>query len=281
MNLLFNDAFIILLIYLGMIKILQKIVQEPLVVFLLLGFILYLYYANSTEDDTTIQSKIEIKLSSYEIEVLKRNYGQEIELYIQDEQRKKVLLEESIALELYKNDMQIANRLIEKMEFILLGSVEYKEPSEVELFNYYTKHIDDYSKVQSLSFSHIYFSSKVNNMNTLYTLSTYINIDPKRTENMGDVFDGANKYENITQDEVKEKFGKYFASKLFGLKKDTWHKGVHSKYGQHLVFISKKTNAKPYSFDIVEDRVYSDYLQEQRDKIIKKAYKEILQNYAL
>jgi len=264
-----------------MIKILQKIVQEPLVVFLLLGFILYLYYANSTEDDTTIQSKIEIKLSSYEIEVLKRNYGQEIELYIQDEQRKKVLLEESIALELYKNDMQIANRLIEKMEFILLGSVEYKEPSEVELFNYYTKHIDDYSKVQSLSFSHIYFSSKVNNMNTLYTLSTYINIDPKRTENMGDVFDGANKYENIKQDEVKEKFGKYFASKLFGLKKDTWHKGLHSKYGQHLVFISKKTNAKPYSFDIVEDRVYSDYLQEQRDKIIKKAYKEILQNYAL
>ncbi|MDQ7067632.1 MAG: peptidylprolyl isomerase [Sulfurimonas sp.] len=145
---------------------------------------------------------------------------EEFPLYVNNAYRKKVLLEESIGLGLHKSDAFIVKRLIEKMEFILLGSVEYKEPSEEELHEYYLKNIKEYSQVKSLSFVHVYFSQKLNNMHELYTMSHFTKLAPKDIKNLGDKFEGSQTYRDISEDKLQDIFGKYFASKLFKLKKD-------------------------------------------------------------
>ena len=273
-----------------MIKILQKLLKEPLVGFLLLGLLLYLYYANVNTNDASIESKEEISVSANELEKIQDEYTkqykkkmsqEELKLYRENVYRKKVLLEESIRLGLHKNDALVAKRLIEKMAFILLGSVEYKEPSEEELHEYYLKNIEDYSEVEHVTFKHIYFSSAKNNMNELYEMMHLSETPLEDINKLGDSFDGENIYENISYAEVQKKFGKYFASKLFKLKKGVWHKEIHSKYGIHLVYISSKQSSNAYKFDEVEDRVYSDYLAQRRDETIAKAYKNILLNYTM
>ncbi|MDF1877484.1 peptidyl-prolyl cis-trans isomerase [Sulfurimonas sp. SAG-AH-194-L11] len=266
-----------------------KLLQEPLVSFLLLGFILYLYYTNVAQDDVSEDTKVEISVTPYEIQTLKKEYTkkydkkiseEELTLYIQDLYRQKVLLEESIRLNLHKSDTLIVKRLVEKMEFILLGSVEYTEPSETQLYEYYMKNIEDYSELKRVSFVHIYFSD-VAKMNVLYNLARFGSLSPSGVKNFGEPFQGSLSYRNISYQQVQKKFGKYFASKLFKLKKGVWHKGLHSKYGVHLVYITDKISTHPYKFDEVEARVYDDYLAQRTDKIIKKAYKDILQNYNL
>jgi len=271
-----------------MIKFLQKFIKEPLVIFLLLGFVLYLYYDSITQDAAISDTKTEISVTPYEIQTLEKEYVKKykkkmskeaLNLYVQNTYRKKVLLEESTRLDLHKNDSVIAKRLVEKMKFILLGSVEYKEPSEKELYKYYLQNIDEYSEVQTLSFKHIYFTSASNNMNELQTMLHFTkhSVDVK---NLGDTFNGSNHYENISYEELEHKFGKYFANKLFKLRKGLWFT-IHSKYGVHLVYVSKKTNTAPYKFDEVEDRVYKDYLKQKRDETVSQAYKNILKNYNL
>ncbi len=273
-----------------MIKILQKLQQEPLVSFLLLGFVLYLYYVSVAQDNENTQTKTEISVTPYEIKNIQNEYTkkyqkdmseEELSLYVQNSYKNKVLLEESTALDLHKSDALIAKKLIQKMEFILLGSVEYKEPSEKELHKYYGDNIKDYSEVDSLSFVHIYFANTQNNMNELYKMLALSEFNAKNIENLGDAFEGEKYYEAISYKEAQEKFGKYFALKLFKLKKGLWHNATYSKYGVHLIYVTEKFTANPYKFDAVEDRVYEDYLREKRDETITKAYKNILDNYTL
>ncbi|MDQ7043615.1 MAG: peptidylprolyl isomerase [Sulfurimonas sp.] len=273
-----------------MIKKVKIFLQEPLVSFMILGLLLYMYYGGVTQKDVSSETKTEIKLTSYEIKSLKSEYKrrykkdmseEEFPLYVNNAYRKKVLLAESIGLGLHKSDAFIVKRLIEKMEFILLGSVEYKEPSEEELHEYYLKNIQEYSQVKSLSFVHLYFSQKLNNMHELYTMSHFTKLAPKDIKNLGDKFEGSQTYTDISEDKLQDIFGKYFASKLFKLKKKIWYENIHSKYGVHLVYITKKTTGEAYKFDEVEDRVYSDYLMQRKEETIANTYKDILQNYSL
>ncbi|MDF1879655.1 peptidyl-prolyl cis-trans isomerase [Sulfurimonas sp. SAG-AH-194-C20] len=268
----------------------QKLLREPLVSFLLLGLVLYLYYTDVKKNDEIVNTKLEINVSSHEVQKLQNEYTkkyqrkmspEELILYIHNVYRKKVLLEESTVLGLHKSDALISQQLIEKMEFILLGSVEYEEPSEKELQKYYAKNIDDYSALKNLSFSHIYFSSNYNNMDELYKMLSMSQFDESQIENLGDSFVGTKSYDGITYEETYKKFGKYFASKLFRLKKGLWHKALHSKYGVHLIYIKEKITENPYEFDEVEDRVYEDYLRQKRDETVMKAYDDILDNYTL
>ncbi|MDF1884490.1 hypothetical protein JHD49_11115, partial [Sulfurimonas sp. SAG-AH-194-C21] len=165
-----------------------------------------------TPDDVSNDTKIEIHVTPYEIQTLKKEYIQKYEkqmsqetldLYVQNAYRKKVLLEESTRLDLHKNDSIVANRLVSKMEFILLGSVEYKEPSEKELYEYYRANIDEYSAVKSLSFSHIYFSNSINNKNELYTMLNLRKHKTQGIEKLGDTFKGSSTYKNISYTEVE------------------------------------------------------------------------------
>ena len=157
-----------------------------------------------------------------------------------------------------------------------------KEPTEKELKKYYNKNIEDYSMINTISFATIYFSNpKDKRVDETYKLLNIADVNASEAKFFGEKSPIADSVKNYTFERVKQDYGTYFANKLFKLKKGMWYKAIHSKNGVRLVYITDKNVSKAYSFDDVQGRVYSDYLQERRKKVHDKAYKNIVSKYEL
>lgn len=272
-----------------MVKIIKKIALEPLLHFLIIGFLFYLYYNATTAEQ--VKGAIVIKISPQEIKELKSAYKQafskeldtgELNTLKQKIYYEKMLLNEAYSLGLDREDKEIQKRLLKQMQQIMRKSSSQTEPKEVDLYAYYMKHIEDYSHINTISFTHIYFANvdEEKAQQTLQVLRV-TDINVADTAAFGEKFIAPSQIDNLTLEQVQSLFGKYFASRLFLLKKAVWHKPLHSKYGSHLVYITDKNIGKAYGFDEVQDRVYMDYMAEELQKREKEAYKKTSSQYTL
>jgi len=268
-----------------MIKIIKKMLLEPLFHFLLVGFALYLFYDGVSAKEVSRVSVIEI--SKEELGEIESQHKKEFQTDISQKQREalvqkkyyeKILLNEAYSLGLERQDKEIAKRLLSQMQHILRGAA-VAEPSEELLKQYFEKHKNDYSVVNALSFSHIYFSNPQGVGDTLKTLQI-ADVKPHDAASFGEPTT-TNQIKNITFDEAKEMFGSYFALKLFNLKQGKWHKPIQSKDGVHLVYVTDKNVSEAYIFDEIQERVYEDYMQEAREIKESEAYKKISSQYLL
>ncbi len=271
-------------------KTIKIIINEPLFHFLFLGLLLFFYYEITAENSPT-QNKTVIKISNNEILKLqteyKNQYNKEIDknhlqALIDKKYYEKLLLDEAYSLGLYNQDEFISQRLLKQMKSIMINSSERVEPTEEMLLAYYNQNIDDYSEIQTLSFSHIYFSNrKDKRIAQTLNLLKIADIKPLKASSFGEKFSSSNYIKNISFKEMKSQYGNYFASQVFKLKKGLWHKEIISKYGGHLLYITDKNVSNPYPFDEVQDRVYEDYLREQSDTKERKSYQVIEAQYIL
>jgi len=257
-----------------MLNFIKKVLKEPLIHFLLLGSLIYAFYLFSQKPTQKIQE--EIKLQNYEIQALKDRYkkenhkdinDQELQAYSAQALYEKKLLNEAYSLNLHKESREISQILLQQMKFIRQNKSLFKEPTEEELLAYYKKNIQEYSQIDSLSFSQIYFlNPKDKDVQRVYEIATTVGINPDEAGYFGDESSIDNYLDDVTQDEIQKSFGKYFAKQLFSLKSGVWHKAIHSKHGVHLIYVRSKVTGDPYPFDDVLERVYQDFLVEKRRK---------------
>ncbi len=270
-------------------KIIKKIISEPLFHFIFLGFILYFYY-NITADTKVDEIKI-VNISSYELQQIKQDYKKKWNQDINDEYLKaliakkyyeKLLLNEAYSLGLEKQDKVISERLLKQMKHIMINSSKLIEPNEEELHRYYLEHIDDYSHVSSISFTHIFFANPTaKEVEETLKLLKIANIDVSKASYFGEKFILPNSVENHTYEKIKSIYGKYFTQRLFSFKQGMWHNAVLSKYGTHLIYVVHKSVGESYPFDEIEDRVYEDYLYQYRLEKENQSYKSISSQYKL
>lgn len=263
----------------------KKIVFEPLVHFLLLGLLLYVYY-NSTQTEK-ITLKTPIHISSYEVQQLKLEYKKELshsflQALIKKRYYEKVLLDKAYSIKLAQNDTIIKKRLLQQMEFVMTDKSASQEPSEKELREYYKKNIQDYSSIKTLSFASIYLANPSNEtLKTMYKLLSISQPNAKEALYFGDKSSLGNFAKNITQEKAQELYGRYFTAKLFTLKQHLWHKAIRTKKGVRFVYITKKDVENSEDFDMIQGRVYNDFLQERLSTIKKKAFEKIAASYTL
>jgi len=246
-----------------MTKILKFLLFEPLIHFLLLGAFLYGFYnlkSKDTVDNISIEKKIYLQKEQNEsnITLAYRVYEH-------------VLLQEAYNLGLERQDSLISRRLIKQMEFILQGSQTFIEPSEERLYQFYKENIQEYSEVKTVSFHYISFDTK---QTILLKKSQEIlsRIDPVTFKNS--VY-----LENQNREMLIKLFGRYFTRKLFTQFSKEWSKPIPSNGKNYLVYIDKKTVLKPFEFNELEGRVYSDYKALFMKKVRDTAYKRLLQSY--
>jgi hypothetical protein len=272
-----------------MIKIVKKIAFEPLFHFLVVGFVLYLFY-NTDSVEQVKETKI-VEISVQELQKIKSQYkeefnkemnAEELEAFKKKKYYEKILLNEAYSLGLEKQDELISKRLLEQMQQIMVNSSVVAEPSEAELYEYYKKNRDEYSNIITLSFSQIYFSNPKNEgIETILHALQLADVNATLASSFGEVSPVPNQIKNIGFSELEEMYGKYFASKVFNLKSGVWHKPILSKYGAHVVYVKDKNVSDAYIFDEVQERVYADYLEEERKKREDEAYKKISSQYSL
>jgi len=265
-----------------MIKSFKILIHEPLIHFLILGCLLYFYNLEvSKGNDGLVQNSI--SLTQVEKKRLREAYPKAYKFYAQKYLREKMFLKEALRIELYKEDDEISKILQKKMEFIVVHSIEYNEPTQEQLLVYYELHKDDYLKVEQLSFVHIYLSenSSQEYKENLEKILNYLNVQAEDAELFTENFSDGFFFKNISYKELQSIFGKYFTKKVFLLRKNCWSQLLHSKYGEHFVYVTAKKGKIHYTYNEVMDRVYRDYLQENKIQGVKRAYKSMLNKYTL
>jgi len=262
-----------------MTKKLHQILREPLIHFLLIGFILYLYYHQTAIKESP--TKKSITVSQNEITQIKKRYKKENNESINEEQLsleialklyKKVLLQEAYRLKLEREDSEVKKRLLQQMEFIVNNTESFTEPTEEQLYQYYQKNIVDYSNLQFLSFNYLTFEDNEDTAGLAQTEELIKHLHVKNIQ-------GQKKVVNISEKDVKKEFGNYFFHKIQNVKLFHWSEPINSKKGVHLLYIVDKCVSYPYEFEEVEERVYEDYKREFLKQKKLEEFEKISQQY--
>lgn len=262
-------GFIIQFIYLHMLNSIKKVIQEPLLHFLLLGALIYLYFHYFQEPQTSREKEV-LTIENYELKALqKKTHLQDPKLASEFLKYQKILLAEAYSLELYKEDAKINALLIDKMQYLFKSDEEFQEPTEEQLRQFYKSHITDYSKLQSFN---------------LYTIA----VDPKTDRNIlqklsaiSDLLPIAKSYKDFTPKLLEEKFGKYTAFKLSRLAQGFWSDPIINGNGKYIFLISNKKVAEAYPFEEIEDIVYEHYKKEFSVKKTQQEYAKLSNKYTI
>ncbi len=264
--------------------------KEPLLHFLIIGAVIFVVFTVVNKEEATVSGN-KIVISSAEIERLSDNWSKKlnrpptetelqglIESYIKEE----VYYREALALGLDQNDTILRRRLMQKMEFLSNDLADLNQPDESELNKYFVDNQGKYKLPARMSFTHIYFSLDKRGAMALEDSKKVLSeLNVPRAPERGDSFMMEYDFIQETPFEVVRLFGKGFAEELFTLGINTWQGPIESGYGLHLVRISEKVDSRMPELASVIDKVRTDLMFEQRQKMNKEIYEKFKERYEI
>ena len=268
----------------------KKWYKEPLLHFLVIGVVIFAVFSIANKEEAAVGGN-KIVVSSAETERLSDAWSKrmnrpptEIELQglIEAFIKEEVYYREALALGLDQDDTIIRRRLMQKMEFLSNDLAELDQPDESALNKYFLENQEKYRLPAQISFTHIYFSIDKRGARALEDSKRVLTeLDVPRAPERGDSFMMEYDFVKETPSEVARSFGSDFAEQLFTLETNTWQGPVASGYGFHLVRISEKIDARMPELASVIDKVRTDFMFEQRQKINKEIYEKFKARYEI
>jgi hypothetical protein len=171
---------------------------------------------------------------------------------------------------------------MQKMEFLSNDLAELNQPDESALNKYFLENQEKYRLHAQISFTHIYFSiDKRGAMALEDSKRVLAELDVPRAPERGDSFMMEYDFVQETPSEVTRIFGSGFAERLFTLEINTWQGPVASGFGYHLVRINEKIDARMPELASVIEKVRTDFMFEQRQKINKEIYEKFKSRYEI
>jgi hypothetical protein len=252
--------------------------------------VIFVVFTVVNKEEATVSGN-KIVISSAEIERLMDNWSKKlnrpptetelqglIESYIKEE----VYYREALALGLDQNDTILRRRLMQKMEFLSNDLADLNQPDETELNKYFVDNQGKYKLPARMSFTHIYFSLDKRGAMALEDSKKVLSeLNVPRAPERGDSFMMEYDFIQETPFEVVRLFGKGFAEELFTLGINTWQGPIESGYGLHLVRISEKVDSRMPELASVIDKVRTDLMFEQRQKMNKEIYEKFKERYEI
>ena len=282
-----------------------KIIKEPLVHFLILGFLVFVWFENcnssvfNDEDDTIVVSKEQlITLMQYQSKAFQPSYFDQQYIAMSDDERQElidnyiteeVLYRESRKYNLDENDYIIKRRLIQKINFLYDNMIEDGIGiPEDSLRAYFEKQSQNYKKEGNYSFSHVFIhSNSPDNEKQLQQATSLLiklnseKIDANKGTQFGDRFLYHKNYIDRDLEFIKSHFGDVFGSELSLLEVDNskWKGPINSDHGYHLVLLLKKETERFETYDEVADEVAKYYKRQKEKEIKDKMLEEVIGNY--
>ena len=272
--------------------------KEPLLHFFIIGVTLFAVYAltlgptREESDGTEVtgivvgQAQLDHLIATWKQLWDREPTRQELTRLVNDYIREEVLYREAIALGLDRDDTIVRRRMAQKMAFLSRGDAP-QDPTDGDLRKWFAKNQQRYEFPATVSFSHIYFSSEQRGpratddakevLAKLHSEAT----PPIRDPDRGDRFMTRYDFVSIGQRDLRNLFGDEFATRVFELKALGWHGPVESSYGQHLVYLSERTERHVPDFEIVRSRVEIDWMQGQIEATNRELLERLLKKYGL
>ena len=138
---------------------LSRIAREPLVHFLVLGALLFVYFEIVGRDAGPDSRRIVI--SGAQVEHLAASFARtwqrpptvdELKGLVDDYVREEIAVREAMAMGLDRDDTIIRRRLRQKLEFITQDVIDSNPPTTEQLEDWYRAHLDDYTAEAQVAF---------------------------------------------------------------------------------------------------------------------------------
>jgi hypothetical protein len=277
-------------------SLVQKLLREPLLHFLLIGALLFGIYAYMHRGRLGIESSKQIVVSLDELRQMdlyfesqwhRQPTPEEFNAMVEDRVREEVLYREALAMGLDKDDEIVKRRMAQKMQFLAEDVASAHEPSTTELKAWFDKNKQMFALPSRYSFRHLYFSPDKRGKSAGEDAAKALEKlagqpeDSKLAASTGDQFMFQDYYGDRTPEAIAKEFGPQFAVALEKLKPGSWQGPVESGYGWHLVFVDTVIPGRIPAFEEMEPDVKTAWLAEQKQTAWKKAYKDMRAKYSV
>jgi hypothetical protein len=264
----------------------RRMLQEPLLHFLLLGASLFLLFRFVRGGSTTRQNEIVVNAATLQTmsesfqRVWKRPPTQkEMDALVQDYIKEEIYYREGLVMGLDRDDAIIRKRLRQKMEFLADGMGYTKEPTEKDLESYLQKHPEKFRIESRYTFTHVYLNPQTqhNASELLVKLnSAGTSADPRK---YGDPFANGYYFSNQSETNLSRTFGDEFAKQLAHLEIGKWVGPIKSEKGLHLVLISNRTEGRTPPLSEIRNQVQSEWMTDEAKQTSKKFYEGLRSRY--
>lgn len=276
-----------------------KALKDPLGHFLVLGLALFALFAWVTSDEASsdgnvidvdrpaLLTHIQYHARAFSPEAAAAHLDgmsdRELDRLIDSFVREEALYREALSLGMDQTDHVIKHRLVQSIEFITDDlALRTTEVSDDELETYFEANRERYRIEPTVTFTHVFFNSERHGVEEARNLAGEKLAELNRDRvpftdapGHGDRFLYLVNYVERTGDLVASHFGDEMAGAVFALADDdaNWVGPLQSRYGQHLVLLTARTEERNPELAEVEARVRADAEREtaqmRRDRAIR------------
>lgn len=254
----------------------KKIIQEPLIHFVLIGAaIFFIYNVMNADAKTSSGENIVIADSDIDriVEIYERTWSQSpdektLQALVQSHVDQEIMYLEGLKLNLDHNDEIIKRRLVQKYEFLVkdLSTADVATDDDLEAF--YQDYKERYQSPRKVSFHHFYFSpDRHDNPKELATKAienwSTSQIEKDQYRDGSDPFFISSPQQSQTKDQLWQNFGKRFGDELMKVSYIGWYGPIESGLGWHVLYIDDIELPQQAPFDQVKDDVQKDYQEQQ------------------
>lgn len=268
----------------------KNILKEPLVHFLLLGFLIFGYYSFKNQETTPEENNIIIDNTEYDylLSLWKNQWQrepneQEIKAFLDQYLRQEIFYKEALIMNLDHNDLIVKRRLAQKMEAVSNDlNTLIQPPTDDELKAFFNNNKERFKLPPAYSFQQVLFLNDEDHLeNTI--------ANTKISLNHGEVIPSARKsklsipntWTNSEASEIYKTFGEYFTNILDSIPENQWVGPIPSGFGQHLVYLSKKELTQVANFKDIKPYVKKEYEYQTELDMQNKVFEDLMKKYQI
>ena len=268
---------------------LRRLLQEPLVHFLLIGIALFVVHAKiaaPSRAGTSIvvsEALVDRLAREYEARWTRRPSEGELTALVESNVRDEILYREGMAVGLDRDDDLIKRRVRQKFEVMAEEEDARAAPSDADLRAYMSAHAGRFTVPAKVSFEQIFFGAGGTPVDLERAISVARSAlargaDPR---GLGKTSVLPPRLESTAQDLVARDFGAEFARHLEAAVLGQWSGPMVSGFGAHLVRVSAREPAALPELDRIRQAVARDWETERRDSARNENYRKLRGRYTV
>jgi parvulin-like peptidyl-prolyl isomerase len=272
---------------------LKKVLREPLVQFLLLGALLFVYF--EWKGGGSGPGSTRISISPGLVEHLASGFARtwqrppadaELKGLIDEYVKEEIATREAVAMGLDRDDTIIRRRLRQKLEFLVEDAVDQIPPTDAELQAWLEKHAEAFRAESRVALRQVYVSPDRRGASARADAEQLLarlraGGPGAKTDALGDASMLPRELPLGPLSEVTRAFGTEFSARVDAVPPGQWTGPVESPYGLHLVVVPERVAAARPALADVRPLVERELLAERRRTQLQALYERLLAKYTV
>lgn len=263
-----------------------RLFKEPLVLFVVLGILLYLVYSLTTSYAEENNKRISINQAQLAgmIETFAKTWNrppekEEIDALLDDLVMDEIFYREALALGLDRTDPTVKRRLRQIME-MMMEDFATVYASEEQLRSYLSENPDKFRAEDHFSFKQLLFPPEEKESATNF-LADLRKSEAVLSDYQGGLLLLPDRMDEQSEYEISRTFGNAFTQSLSALKNGSWEGPVASSYGWHLVLIEERSPGQVPDLNEIWDQVEREWSIERKEEVKEEQFRVLRQQYRI